>query len=97
MVLPAQPFRLEVLKPFASVSVESNEVRVIGLFSLRVDRSEIAGRHRRVALGSNPYLYPFHLRLRGRQYTLEGLLHIAIASFKRCVWSCSGELRAEES
>ena len=97
MVLLAQPFRQEALKPFASVSVESNEVRVMGLFSLRVGRNVMGGRHRRIALGSNPNLYLIHLGLRGRQYTLEGMLHVAIASFKRCVWSCSGELRAEES
>ena len=97
MVLPAQPFRQEALKPFASVSVESNEVRVIGLFSLRVGRNVMGGRHRRIALGSNPNLYPFHLRLRGRQYTLEGMLHIAIALCRRYLWSCGGELRAEES
>ena len=77
--------------------MESNEVRVIGLFSLRVGRNVMGGRHRRIALGSNPNLYLIHLGLRGRQYTLEGMLHVAIASFKRCVWSCSGELRAEES
>ena len=43
LVLPSQPFRQEALKPFASVSVESNEVRVMGLFSLRVGRSGMDG------------------------------------------------------
>ena len=69
----------------------------MGLLPLRVDRSEIAGWHRRVALGSNPNLYPFYLRLRGRQYTLEGMLHVAIALCRRYLWSCGDELRAEES